>query len=91
MKITDMVDLETRDVVWSMDEEFTRPVDDSKWLRKYDDMLHLDPGMYTLYYHACRPFFFESNFLHHTVPPFRDGILYPLQGLAGIILFAHFS
>lgn len=55
-----LINAQTRDMVWSMDEEFTRPVEDSESLRQYDDDLHLNPGTYTLFYHASQPFFFSG-------------------------------
>ena len=55
-----IINAQTRDMVWSMDEEFTRPIKDSETLRQYDDDLNLSPGTYTLFYHACQPYFFSG-------------------------------
>lgn len=57
-----IINAETHNLVWSMDDDFTRPVKDSESLRQFDDEVELYPGTYTLYYYACQPFFFGSNF-----------------------------
>ncbi len=57
-----IINTETGDMVWSMDDEFTKEVDDNESLRQYDDDLELYPGTYTLYYYACQPYFFGGNF-----------------------------
>lgn len=56
-----IINAETHNLVWSMDDDFTRPVKDSESLRQFDDEVELYPGTYTLYYHACQPFFLSNS------------------------------
>jgi hypothetical protein len=56
-----IINAESRNMVWSMDDEFTRPFEDSESLRQYDDDLSLTPGSYTLYYHTGHPYFLSGT------------------------------
>ncbi|GAB4328716.1 MAG: hypothetical protein Kow0074_24770 [Candidatus Zixiibacteriota bacterium] len=51
-----IIEAASRELVWSMDEEFTDAVDDSKWLRRFDDQIKLGPGVYEVYYYASQPY-----------------------------------
>lgn len=57
-----IIDARTRDLAWSMDDEFTRRAKDSRWLRQYDDQVDLKPGTYELYYYAGRPSLLDGSF-----------------------------
>ncbi len=47
-----IIDAETRELVWSMDEEFTRRVRDREYLRLIEDDIRLKPGTYEVSYYA---------------------------------------
>ncbi|MBD3297716.1 MAG: hypothetical protein GF341_03595, partial [candidate division Zixibacteria bacterium] len=55
-----IIDAASRELVWSMDEEFTEAVDDNEWLRRFDDDIDLKPGVYEVYYYANRPYYFDG-------------------------------
>ncbi|HUU45903.1 MAG TPA: hypothetical protein VM118_09235, partial [Acidobacteriota bacterium] len=50
-----MIDANSRNLVWSMDEEITEEVPDSPLLRSYKDDIRLRRGSYELYYFAGSP------------------------------------
>jgi len=47
-----IIDATTRQVVWSMDEEFSRRFEGSTYLREIDDDIELAKGMYELYFYS---------------------------------------
>ena len=51
----------SRELVWAMDQDFTDPIKDSEWLRKFDDEVSFEPGTYDLYYFASEPFSFSFS------------------------------
>ncbi len=53
-----IIDAQSRELIWSMEEEITEPVHGSKWLREYKDELSLRPGTYELYYYAGQPYYY---------------------------------
>ncbi|MEW5875274.1 MAG: hypothetical protein AB1752_08855, partial [Candidatus Zixiibacteriota bacterium] len=53
-----ILDAKSRSLVWSMDEDFTEPVEDSEWLREFDDDIGLKAGSYEVYLTAGQPYFF---------------------------------
>ncbi len=56
-----VIDAQTRDMVWSMDEEITGGIKGSKWLRRYDEKTGLKPGTYELFFYAGRPGFLDGG------------------------------
>jgi len=57
-----LLNADTRDVVWTMQDEVTEPVKGSDWLRECSDRLHLRKGNYEMYYYAGSPYYFDGEF-----------------------------
>ncbi len=57
-----IIDATSRQLVWSMQEEITDEVSDSKWLREYGDEITLRPGTYELIYYAGPPYYYFGDF-----------------------------
>lgn len=52
-----ILDVQTRRVVWSLDEEFTSAVKGSELLREFSDELRFKAGTYEVYFFAGDPYF----------------------------------
>ncbi len=50
-----LLDAVSREVVWSMEEEFTHRHKNNVYLRDFDDEISLKPGTYDLYFYAGKP------------------------------------
>ncbi|MEW5701747.1 MAG: hypothetical protein AB1792_05920 [Candidatus Zixiibacteriota bacterium] len=57
-----ILDAKTRTMVWSLDEEITEPVPDSKSLRRFEGNVRLRRGSYELYYYVGWPDIFPGGF-----------------------------
>jgi hypothetical protein len=69
-----IIDAQSRELIWSMEEEVTEAVHGSKWLRQYKDKISLRPGMYELYYYAGQPSYFFGNFQSGNLKDLLNGL-----------------
>ncbi len=56
-----LINSETREVIWAMDEGFTHRHGGSPYLRELEDDIRLKRGTYELYYFAGRPRIYSGN------------------------------
>jgi hypothetical protein len=69
-----IIDSETRNLVWSMDEDVYEEVEDSPWLREFDDEIRMRRGSYELYYYAGQPSMVFSDMEFESFSEFMDNL-----------------
>jgi len=55
-----ILDAETREAVWVLEEEDTRRFHGEDYVRQYEDEISLPEGRYEAYYYVGRPYFFKD-------------------------------
>jgi len=55
-----ILDADSREAIWILNEEDTRRYQRSKQVREYEDEISLPAGRYEVYYYAGQPFYFDG-------------------------------